>query len=77
MPLDPRKKRPARVRVVRLVCRRTGRQTAVRDHLKCPYCFGRASAVRAGAHQQFCEFHEGRDPISFGFRADGSRERFG
>lgn len=77
MTTDPRKKRPPRVRWVRLVCRRTGQQRPIADHLRCPYCFGRPSALATGDHSRFCDYHEGRDPITFGFPPDGVRQRSG
>jgi len=43
------------------------------QHLRCPYCYGDADAVRAGDRSKFCDFHPGEDPIAFGFPPDGSR----
>lgn len=77
MTTDPRKKRPPRVRIVRLVCRRTGELRSLADHLRCPYCFGRPSALRSGDHSRFCDYHQGLDPLAFGFPPDSARHRFG
>jgi len=48
-------------------CRRLKRRLPVVEHLACAYCFGEESDVKSGDHERFCDFREGKDPISFGF----------
>jgi len=44
------------------------------EHLACPYCFGKKrEAVEQGERVDYCDFEEGRDPLSFGFPEDSTR----
>jgi len=48
-------------------CRRLHRNLPVVEHKACPYCFGEQADIKTGDHEKFCDFEEGKDPISFGF----------
>jgi hypothetical protein len=59
-------------------CKRNQVLKQVDEHLGCPYCFGRLrTAVESGERQQFCDWDEAQDPVSFGFPACGSRQQGG
>ncbi len=58
-------------------CRRTGRDRPVREHLICPYCFGEKEEVASADHDRFCDFEQGKDPMSFGFPEDAGRWKTG
>ena len=65
-------------KVTRLRCRRTGQMYTVPQHVRCPYCFGDAKRIEAGAdHGQFCDYEPGVDPVVFGFPPGGTRDRSG
>jgi hypothetical protein len=59
--------RPPDLRLIRLLCRRTGEQIEPAEHERCPYCFGRLADVEKGKHEAFCDYREGVDPVHFGF----------
>jgi len=61
----------------RLKCRRTGEFVTPEEHERCPYCYGRISDVKTGDYDHFCDFHEGDDPLTFGFPDDSSRQQHG
>ena len=48
-------------------CRRIHRKLPVAEHLRCSYCFGKLEDVESAEHERFCDFCEGKDPITFGF----------
>ncbi len=56
-------------------CRRTERELRVREHLTCPYCFGKKDEVASTDHGRFCDFQKGKDPVAFGFPAGAGRHR--
>jgi hypothetical protein len=51
-----------------------GRPLAVSEHLKCPFCFGRADDIANGQHDRFCDFTPARDPIHLGLLPGAPRE---
>jgi len=61
------------VRLKRLLCRRTGEQVDLREHERCPYCFGRLADVETGRHEAFCGYRAGVDPVHFGFPDEARR----
>ena len=65
------------LRLKKLLCKRTGEQIEPGKHERCPYCFGRLAAIETGRHEAFCDYHEGKDPIHFGFQLDDSRGEHG
>ena len=67
----------ADLRLKRLLCKRTGEQVEPREHEQCPYCFGRLADVETGKHEAFCDYHQGQDPIHFGFPTDDKRSEQG
>ena len=48
-------------------CRRIKLALPIAEHKSCSYCFGKESDIETGDHAKFCDFEEGKDPISFGF----------
>jgi hypothetical protein len=58
-------------------CRRTGQDYQPHEHQRCPYCWGEKKEVETGEHQEFCDYDPKKDPISFGFPPDGSRQQSG
>ena len=55
-------------------CVRNQVHKPVSEHLGCPYCFGKTRAVvDRGEHQQFCDFDPDKDPTSFGFPENSTR----
>ncbi|NQU48082.1 MAG: hypothetical protein HQ519_05500 [Planctomycetes bacterium] len=58
-------------------CRRLDRDRSVEKHTECPYCLGTKEEIQTGDHKKFCDFHEGKDPIHFGFPEDTSRHERG
>lgn len=63
--------------VERLACPRLSRWLPPEEHLQCLYCHGCEADVQTGLHRRFCGFVPGRDPVHFGFPADGVRDRRG
>jgi len=61
----------------RIRCRRTGQDYSTGEHGRCPYCWGEKKDVEAGDHQEFCDYDPKKDPISFGFPPDSSRQQNG
>ena len=57
---------PREYKIRDLLCRRTGQRIPVQEHLRCPYCFGRAGEVEDGVHERFCDYKPEQDPIRFG-----------
>jgi len=57
----------------RVWCRRLDCELPVRQHADCLYCFGSKQQIACRAHEQFCDFKKGQDPIHFGFPPDTSR----
>lgn len=44
------------------------------EHLGCPYCFGKKrQTVEDGERKDFCDFDPDKDPVSFGFPEDTTR----
>ena len=66
--------RDADYRIKLLLCRRTGRWVPPEEHSACPYCFGSTADVARGVHARFCDYDPARDPVQFGFPAEGARE---
>ena len=64
-------------RLKRLLCRRTGEWLEPEKHELCPYCFGDLDDVGSGHHEAFCDYHEGVDPVRFGFPGDDARSEQG
>lgn len=54
-------------------CRRLGVPRAVREHLTCPYCFGRTADVLTADPRCFCDWDAGHDPLIYGFPATHGR----
>jgi hypothetical protein len=68
----------SKAKLKELRCRRTGRMYTVAEHLTCPYCSGKAEDIAAGGdYECFCEFEEGKDPVTFGFPDGTSRNEHG
>lgn len=65
------------LRLVELLCKRTGRKIPPVEHERCPYCFGSADDIANGQHERFCGFDPKRDPLQFGFPTGTTREREG
>ncbi len=65
------------LRLTRWICERTGRQMRLVDHLHCPYNLGSLEDLEEGRHERFCDYHEGVDPVNFGFRPGITRYRSG
>ena len=65
------------LRLKRLLCRRTGAQTELREHERCPYCFGRLADIETGQHEAFCGYRVGVDPVHFGFPDESGRIELG
>lgn len=63
----------AKVRLKTLRCRRTGQMLTPHEHHECPYCFGVEEEIGKGGYEAFCDYEEGKDPISFGFPPDNTR----
>jgi len=61
------------LRLKKLLCKRTGEQIVPVEHERCPYCFGRLADIETGRHEAFCDYHEGKDPIHFGFPIEEER----
>jgi hypothetical protein len=64
---EVKRKKEAPKKEATVFCRRLRRRLPDRDHLACPYCFGREQDVRSADHDRFCDFEEGKDPVVFGF----------
>ena len=75
--MDERDESEPELRLKRLICKRTGEQVGLDEHEHCPYCFGRMAEIEQGQHESFCDYRPGEDPVSFGFPADGARDRMG
>ena len=60
-------------RVLKVLCRRVGRQLTIEEHARCPYCDGDKSHIKTVKHEAFCDFKPGVDPVSFGFPDDNGR----
>jgi hypothetical protein len=44
------------------------------EHMGCPYCFGKKKeAVEDGERQDFCDYDPDKDPISYGFPTNTTR----
>ena len=44
------------------------------EHIGCPYCFGKKrEVIEDGKHLEFCDYDPDKDPISFGFPEDTTR----
>ena len=50
-----------------IACRRLDRPRSIAEHARCPYCFGDRTDIRSAAHDRFCDFEPGADPLAFGF----------
>ena len=61
------------LRLKRLLCKRTGEQIEPSEHERCPYCFGFLAEIEKGQHEAFCDYHEGVDPVNFGFPSEEAR----
>lgn len=64
-------------RLKSLLCKRTGERVAPTEHERCPYCFGKLAEIGTGQHEAFCDYHEGVDPLKFGFPGGDSRSEQG
>ena len=53
-----------------IICVRIKKPVSVKDHKKCPYCFGKTADVKSKKHKKFCDFKEGEDSVTFGFPFD-------
>ena len=70
--------RLVKVKVKTLRCRRTGQMFTVAQHVECPYCSAHEATIEGGsAYDAFCEFRQGKDPVSFGFPPDSTRTQHG
>ena len=57
-------------RVLKVMCRRLGKQLTIAEHARCPYCDGDPKHIVTVKHENFCDFKPGEDPVSFGFPPD-------
>ena len=58
----------------KIFCLRNQIMKPCEEHLQCPYCFGRRrEVIEGGEHKDFCDFDPDKDPISFGFPDDSTR----
>ncbi|MGC4113738.1 MAG: hypothetical protein QM765_03570 [Myxococcales bacterium] len=68
---DPKKQEPTGKKVF---CVRNQVDKTAPEHLTCPYCFGKKSEqVENGERKEFCDFDPEKDPTSFGFPENSSR----
>jgi len=74
---DDTEKVEPKARLKMLRCRRTGQEYDTCTHKQCPYCFGEERDIESGEYENFCDFQEGEDPVSFGFPDDTTRRRSG
>lgn len=74
---EEEKAAPARPRLIRLHCNRTGQLLELSEHERCPYCFGPRQAIEQGAHRTFCDYVPGKDPVVFGFPDGAMRQEHG
>ncbi len=59
-------------------CKRNHRSKEAREHMSCPYCFGKKrELIEHGERADFCDFDPENDPIAFGFPDDSSRNARG
>lgn len=48
------------------------------EHSKCPYCYGKEhELIELGERKHFCDYNPDKDPVSFGFPEDTSRNSRG
>ena len=64
-PLDPKS--------LTVFCHRLQKPLSIKEHERCPYCYGQKSEIRDQGHDQFCDFKPGEDPVQFGDDANGDR----
>jgi len=58
----------------RVFCVRNKVEKTAAEHLRCQYCFGKASqTVEDGERKDFCDFDPEKDPTSFGFPEGSTR----
>lgn len=51
-------------------CVRLKKKVGIKDHKKCPYCFGKLDDIKSKKHKKFCDFSEEKDSTTFGFPFD-------
>ncbi len=61
------RKAPAGAQGLPGYCPRLERSRSLREHARCPYCFGGRRDIQLGDRRGFCGFEPGRDPVTFGF----------
>lgn len=62
----------------RVFCVRNHVSKSSDEHLHCPYCFGKKrEVIDEGEREEFCDFNPDRDPVTFGFPEESSRNTRG
>ena len=58
----------------KVFCVRNQMEKGAPEHLGCAYCFGkRREVIENGERKEFCDFDPDKDPTSFGFPENTSR----
>ena len=58
----------------KVYCLRNRLMKPTQEHMGCPYCFGKKhEVIENGERCDFCDFNPDKDPVSFGFPEDTSR----
>ena len=58
----------------KVFCVRNQVEKTAPEHLSCPYCFGKkCELVENGERKEFCDFDPDKDPTSFGFPENSTR----
>jgi hypothetical protein len=55
-------------------CLRNHSSKEAGEHMACPYCFGKKrELIEDGERKDFCDYDPDKDPVTFGFPDDSSR----